>query len=228
MHIKRCLERKINDLVEMFPCVAILGPRQCGKSTLAQSLDGDWSYYDLESPDDYQLITSDPVRFFELNPNKVIINEAQQYPDLFRTLRSVIDRDRSKNGRFFLTGSSSPEIVKGLNESLAGRIATTEMTPLKSCEFYQKNPTSFLDVVLSKNVSAKDFLSLKTSLENREVLDFWFKGGFPEPLLKSQQNPRFYKVWMDNYISSYVERDIRALFPKLNIQNFKRFLLLLA
>ena len=71
----------------MFPVVAVIGPRQCGKSTLAKQLRPDWKYYDLESPDDYQLITQDPVAFFSINNHNVIIDEAQQYPDLFKVLR---------------------------------------------------------------------------------------------------------------------------------------------
>lgn len=92
----RAIEKKINQLLTMFSVVAIVGPRQCGKSTLVKQLRPDWKYYDLESPDDYQLISSDPVAFFALNTETVIIDEAQQYPDLFNVLRGVIDSDRGK------------------------------------------------------------------------------------------------------------------------------------
>ncbi|MDT8396967.1 MAG: AAA family ATPase, partial [bacterium] len=87
MDKKRALENKINRLLEMFPVVAIVGPRQCGKSTLVHHLRPDWKYYDLESPDDYQLISGDPLGFFSLYTEKVIIDEAQQYPELFKVLR---------------------------------------------------------------------------------------------------------------------------------------------
>ena len=98
---KRTLEEKINSLLKMFPAVAVIGPRQCGKSTIVRRLRADWKYYDLESPDDYQLISGDPTAFFAINPGKVIIDEAQQYPDLFKVLRGVIDaeRKRSSSGR---------------------------------------------------------------------------------------------------------------------------------
>ena len=104
----------------MFPAVAIIGPRQCGKSTLVKAIRPDWKYYDLERPDDYQLVSSDPWGFFSRQTEKIIIDEAQEFPDLFKVLRGVIDQDRKAVGRFLLTGSSSPEIVKGLSESLAG------------------------------------------------------------------------------------------------------------
>ena len=106
--------------------MTIIGPRQCGKSTLVRGLRHDWKDYDLESPDDYQLISSDPVAFFTLNTDHVIIDEAQQYPDLFKVLRGVVDADRKQKGRFILTGSSSPEIVKGLP-----KVWLDEPVPLK-------------------------------------------------------------------------------------------------
>lgn len=228
MDKKRFCADKLLSLLKLFPCVAILGPRQCGKSTLVKSIGREWKYYDLESPDDYQLISSDPLRFFELNPQKVIIDEAQQYPELFKTLRGVIDRDRKKRGRFILTGSSSPHIVQGLTESLAGRIATIELAPFKASEFYEAPLPRFYEILFKKNLKAKDFLALKSPLSNKNMLEFWFKGGFPEPLIESKKNASFHKIWMDNYISNYVERDIRSLFPRLNIHTFKRFLSLLA
>ena len=110
MDKKRLLEHKINKLLEMFPVVAVVGPRQCGKSTLVQAIRPDWRYYDLERPDDYQLITSDPLGFFSRQRGNTIIDEALQFPDLFKVLRGVIDRDRKAVGRFLLTGSCSPEI----------------------------------------------------------------------------------------------------------------------
>lgn len=126
MYKLRVLRHKIERLLGLFPVVAVIGPRQCGKSTLARSLRPDWQYYDLESPDDYRLITDDPGAFFSMHSGNVIIDEAQQHPDIFKILRSVIDTDRRRMGRFLLTGSSSPHIVRGITESLAGRIATVE------------------------------------------------------------------------------------------------------
>jgi len=212
----------------MFPVVAVIGPRQCGKSTLVRQLHPDWKYYDLESPDDYQLITEDPVAFFSINSGQVIIDEAQQYPDLFKVLRGVIDSDRSTKGRFLLTGSSSPDIEKGITESLAGRIATTEMAPFKQGEFYDKPLPAMYEMLLDENTKAEDFLQLEATLDLQQCMNVWFKGGFPEPLIESEKIEDFHKHWMENYITDYVSRDIRGLFPRLNIHHFRRFLSLLA
>ena len=225
---QRYIEDKINRLLEMFPVVAIIGSRQCGKSTLARKLRPEWRYYDLESPEDYQLLSDDPPAFFAVHKNHLIIDEAQQYPDLFRVLRGVIDADRQQKGRFILTGSSSPHIVKAITESLAGRIATVEMWPFKQGEFYEKEPSGFYDLMTADNISTEDFSQLRPAVEPPQSAQVWFKGGFPEPLIESEHNPDFLRQWQENYIANYVARDIRALFPKLKIHNFRRFLTLLS
>ena len=228
MDKKRAVEKKIHQLLTMFPVVAIVGPRQCGKSTLVKQLRPGWKYYDLESPDDYQLISNDPVAFFSLNTENVIIDEAQQYPDLFRVLRGVIDSDRKKKGRFILTGSSSPDIVKGITESLAGRIATVEMWPFKQNEYYETEFSDIFELLTDGTVQPDNFLQIRPSQHLDQTMHIWFNGGFPEPLIESEKNPNFHLQWMENYIMNYVGRDIRMLFPRLHIHNFRRFLTLLA
>lgn len=212
----------------MFPVVAIIGARQCGKSTLARDLRPDWRYYDLESPSDYQLISDGPTAFFDIHQDGLVIDEAQQYPDLFSVLRGVIDADRQRKGRFILTGSSSPHIVKAITESLAGRIATVEMWPFKQGELFDKDISAIYDLMTAGNTCAEDFRRLQPVVEPFQSAHVWCQGGFPEPLIESDHNPAFLPQWRENYIANYVARDIRSLFPKLKIHNFRRFLVLLA
>lgn len=228
MDKKRALAEKINRLLEMFPVVAVIGPRQCGKSTLVRHLRPDWQYYDLESPGDYQLISNDPQGFFALHQDKVIIDEAQQYPEVFRVLRGVVDENRKLKGRFLLTGSSSPEIVKGITESLAGRIATVELWPFKQNELKEVPLSRFYQKLLDSAPTPHDFLDLEPVLPISESLQVWLRGGFPEPLIEGEEDDEFYRQWMESYIINYVGRDIRQLFPRLNIHNFRRFLTMLA
>ncbi|MCC6221549.1 MAG: ATP-binding protein [Deltaproteobacteria bacterium] len=225
---KRYLQDKFNALLAMFPVVAVIGPRQSGKSTFVRAVQPNFKYYDLESPDDYQLLSSDPLRFFELNHKEVIIDEAQQYPELFKVLRGVIDNKRSDKGRFILTGSSSPEIVSGLTESLAGRVATIEMAPFKAAEYFEVSISPFFERVVAKSKDVKDYLDLPSTISLAQMMEVWFKGGFPEPLIESETNHEFYNQWMENYVVNYVGRDIRSLFPHLKIHNFRRFLTLLS
>ena len=227
MDKKRYIETKVDRLLNMFPVVAIIGSRQCGKSTLVKNLRPDWKYYDLENPNDYQLITTDPVAFFSINTENIIIDEAQQYPEIFEVLRSAIDYDRKTKGRFLLTGSSSPEIVRGITESLAGRIATVEMWPLKQGELFEK-PISTLYESIVQNCPPSNLQQLHHTVTLKQSLKLWLKGGFPEPLIENIQDDEYYKQWMENYIHNYITRDVRSLFPRLNIHNFRRFLQLLA
>jgi predicted AAA+ superfamily ATPase len=224
----RYFEDKINSLLQMFPVVAIIGSRQCGKSTLARKLRPEWSYYDLENPSDYQLLSDDPSAFFAVHKNHLVIDEAQAYPDLFRVLRGVIDADRKHKGRFILTGSSSPHIVKAITESLAGRIATVEMWPFKQGECYEIKHSEIYGLMTAAHTCAGDFGRLRPVVDPSQSARVWFEGGFPEPLIEGEDNPDFLRQWQENYIANYVARDIRALFPKLKIHNFRRFLTLLA
>jgi predicted AAA+ superfamily ATPase len=116
-----------------FPAVLIVGPRQCGKSTLSRSALPDWSHFDLERPIDLDALSTDPEGFFDENPGHVVIDEAQRMPSLFPLLRHVIDRTQRK-GRFVLLGSASPDLLKTTSESLAGRLGILELTPFRSSE----------------------------------------------------------------------------------------------
>ncbi|NOY70009.1 MAG: AAA family ATPase [Deltaproteobacteria bacterium] len=101
--------------------------------------------------------------FLSLNPERVIIDEAQQYPELFKVLRGTIDTRRQQKGRFLLTGSSSPDIVRGITESLAGRIATVELSPFTQNEFYESPPSRLSEMTTpyDENDLENDFKNLK-------------------------------------------------------------------
>ncbi|GAB4345143.1 MAG: ATP-binding protein [Desulfobulbaceae bacterium] len=204
--------------------MAIIGPRQCGKSTLVKAIRPEWKYYDLERPDDYQLVSSDPLGFFSRQPEKVIIDEAQEFPDLFKVLRGVIDQDRKAAGRFLLTGSSSPQIVKGLSESLAGRLATIELWPFKAAELYDRPLSPVYELLCDPEVDLQALQALEPALESGQVYEHWLLGGYPEPRIKGQTLPEFHGLWMDEYFTDYIRRDIRRLFPRINTHTFRLFI----
>ena len=120
--IKRNIHTEVDALLDIFPAVLILGARQTGKTTLANISRPDWKYFDLEKGSDYDFITSDYDFFFREYPEHLIIDEAQEVPQIFRELRGVIDSNRSQKNRFILTGSSSPKLLGAVSDSLAGRI----------------------------------------------------------------------------------------------------------
>jgi uncharacterized protein len=224
MDKERLLAEKIAILMKLFPAVAVIGPRQCGKSTLVRAACPDWNYYDLERPDDYQLITSDPLGFFARRREKTIIDEAQQFPELFTVLRGVIDRDRKAYGRFLLTGSSSPDIVRGLSETLAGRIATVELWPFKMVEMYNMPLPPLYNLLTEGDRSLDQLSTLQTNISCDQLYEHWLLGGYPEPRIRGIEAPLFHGLWMDEYFSDYIRRDIQRLFPRLNTHNFRMFI----
>ena len=185
MVIERKLHKEIVTLLRQFPAVAILGARQVGKTTLARQIAFAQKktplYLDLENPLDVRRL-ADPYTFLKDNKDKcIVIDEVQTIPSLFAVLRSIIDEDR-RNGRFILLGSASPQLVKGVSESLAGRIAYRELSPINITE-------------LPENISRDKH---------------WLRGGFPSSLLA--RNEKIASEWMSSFIRSYVERDLSNLF----------------
>ena len=219
--VKRNESYKINELLKFFPVVAILGARQVGKTSLAKVLRPDWDYFDLEKPSDLAQIEADPELFFKQFPSNIIIDEAQSLPKLFPILRGIIDQSRDLKGRFILTGSSSPDLLNNISETLAGRIATVELGTLKANEIYKKPLSPFYEIFQTK-LDRKSLAFSSPPLDGRQIHQAWFKGGYPEPVL--QKNSIFYYQWMENYHRNFINRDIIKLFPKINRLAFQRFL----
>lgn len=186
----------------LFPAVALLGPRQVGKTTLAKEIaeNRESIYLDLENPRDRNKL-SDTNRYLEAHEDKlVILDEVHRVPELFRTLRGSIDRGRRKGfrtGRFLLLGSASMDLLKQAGESLAGRIAHVDLPPLGV---------------------------LEVSKEDKEKL--WVRGGFPDSFLAETDEHSM--TWRDSFIRTYLERDIPDLGPRIPAETLHRFWTMLA
>lgn len=221
--MRRACEPLLAEYLAAFPCVAIIGPRQCGKTTLAGSLPADWRRFDLERGSDRDLVARDPDLFFRLHPRQVVIDEAQLLPDLFAALRVAIDADRASTGRFVITGSSSPSLLRHVSETLAGRIATIELAAFSWSEVHPPaDGPGFADLLADRSATAARFLTLRPRGDIRQVHDYWLRGGYPEPWLKP--GARFRAMWMSQYVKTYVERDVGRLFPGLDQDRFRLFL----
>jgi len=198
--IKRDLKNTVSQYLKIFPAVAILGPRQCGKSTLIKSLsvDGDTIIYlDLQKEADLNKLLQ-PTLFFESNEDKIIcLDEIQLVPELFSILRSVID-DNRKNGRFILLGSASRNLIQQTSESLAGRIGLLHLSP------FSVNEVSFS--------------------ESFTLNKFWMRGGFPDSYLADDDQSSL--IWRENYIRTYIERDIPQLGFQIPALQLKRLLVM--
>ena len=181
-NIERYCKQKVLEYMDIFPVVAILGPRQSGKTTLAkqigESIEG-FIYLDLENPGDLKRI-EDVSLFFETNKDVTIcLDEVQLRPDIFPELRSIIDKNR-RNGKVMLLGSASRELVNKSSESLAGRIGYVELTPFNLSEILQES--------------------------DEDTTKLWMRGGFPTSYLAETDRQSF--IWRQSYIRSYLERDL--------------------
>ncbi|MEM7370623.1 MAG: ATP-binding protein [Bacteroidota bacterium] len=200
--IPRLLSPIIHERLAQFPAVALLGPRQVGKTTLAILIAKEQSavYLDLETPEDREKL-SNPKLYLEGHRDKlVIMDEVHRVPELFQELRGIIDegiRSGRKAGQFLFLGSASMDLLKQTGESLAGRIAYVELNPLNVLEV----PTS-------------------------ELNSLWQKGGFPDSFLAKSNQHSF--IWRQNFIRTYLERDIPLLGPRIPAETLRRFWTMLA
>jgi uncharacterized protein len=216
-------------LLENFPVLVVLGARQVGKSTFVQQLAADWLYLDLENPKDAERVLDSAELFFADHPEHVILDEIQAFPEVLRVLRGVIDKDRKKCGRFIITGSASFELITQVSESLAGRVAVIEMHPLAQNELKKKPRAAFFDLFESplSLAEGESLLGLEPveqgTLSSREAM-LW--GGYPEPALRGDSGFRL--DWYENYFLTYIQRDILALFPRLDLIKYRRVVQMLS
>ncbi|MDC0357672.1 ATP-binding protein [Oligoflexia bacterium] len=210
-----------------FPVVVILGARQVGKSTLLRMIAENAQVYDLEDDTTRDLIERDPAFFFAQRSGEspIVIDEAQIIPRLFSALRVAVDKRRSENGQFLLTGSSSPQLQKHVSESLAGRVAVFELGNLALEEIYSGSPSGLYQVL--KEMQPEKLGSLTPQYDYPQLIQAVIRGGYPE-VIASKMNITDFELWMKNYIRTYIERDIRTLFPSLQIETYRRFVGMLA
>lgn len=197
-YLKRIITPKIKQKLKNMPGVVILGPRQCGKSTLAKTIIseiGTAVYLDLERPSDVSKLR-DPEAFFNLNGDKLVcLDEIQRIPELFPVLRSVMDENK-RNGQYIILGSASPDLIKQSSETLAGRISYFELTPF-----------------LLNEVSEEHHLNTLRRL--------WLRGGFPRSYLAVNEKESF--EWRLDFIRTFLERDIPQLGFRTPAKTIERF-----
>ena len=189
----KLLDRKIDkqnilDRMEMFPVTAILGPRQCGKTTLAQQIRHD-HYFDLENPRDLARLENPQLSLEDLE-GVIVIDEIQRLPDLFTLIRFLVDNNQAQ--KYLILGSASRELIKQSSESLAGRIA-----------YYHLGGFRIDDV----------------GTENLQKL--WIRGQLPDSYLAEKEDQSL--LWRENYITTFLERDIPQLGINIPSQTLRRF-----
>jgi len=202
-YIKRLAEAKLREYLKIFPAVAVLGPRQCGKSTMIKQFvqkSKNFVYLDLQSSGDLRKL-QEPEFFFENNADKTVcIDEIQLAPHLFSVLRSAIDSHR-KPERFILLGSASRDLIQKTSESLAGRVGFIELSPFTKSE------------ILSEDNEDK---------QNK----LWLRGGFPNSYLARDNKAA--SIWLEQFLRTYIERDLQNFGINVPAIQIRRFLTMFA
>ncbi|MDZ7878595.1 MAG: ATP-binding protein [Saprospiraceae bacterium] len=194
--IKRFVSEDIVDSLTYFPIVGLIGPRQVGKTTLAKQLVAQIPkksiYLDLELSTDIERLQNAEYYLQSHEDKCVVIDEIQLMPQLFPLLRALVDQNRVAT-RFLILGSASPTLIRQSSETLAGRIAYTELAPLSLSEI--------ADTSVSKE-------------------KHWFFGGFPDSLLAPSE--RVAVKWLNNFLSTFLEKDLRALGYEISTQTLSK------
>jgi hypothetical protein len=206
--IARDLGHDVLSSLKQFPVVALLGPRQCGKTTLARSLQRAVGkptvYLDLELPSDAARLSDPELYLRSLKSRLVVLDEIQRQPGLFQVLRALVDEDR-RPGRYLLLGSASGELLRQSAESLAGRLEYMELTPF----------------LLEEVLNAAGAMSMPAALHR-----LWLRGGYPLSYLAKSADAS--RRWRQSFIATYLERDIPQLGLGLPAVQLRRFWEMLA
>ena len=203
--ISRRLTKKLIKVLSRSSSIALMGPRQVGKTTLAKILSAEFSsvYLDLENRLDLERVR-DITAFHSENRDKLIIlDEIQRMPEIFSTLRGIIDGERqkgNKTGHFLFLGSASLDLLRQSSESLAGRISYLELHPVDVLEYGSQNPS--------------------------QINRLWLRGGFPESLLANSDGESL--RWRYDFVKTYLERDIPQIGPRIPAETLERFWVMLA
>lgn len=195
--IKRELEVRLRELAGKMPAIAVVGPRQAGKTTLVRAVFPDYLYVSLEDPDTFERVEADPRGFLDraLSGAGIIIDEFQRMPKLVSYLQGFIDR-QTKPGFFILTGSQNYLMMQSISQSLAGRVSILTLLPLSNTELLAAG---------------------KLSGDYNEAM---WRGFYPRSF-QEKMEPR---DWVPSYIEQYVERDVRQIIAVKDLQIFQRFI----
>ncbi len=217
-YITRNLESVVCQVTKEYPVVLLTGPRQTGKTTMLQRMmEGtDRSYVSLDDFNERDMAKNDPEFFLQLHKPPILIDEVQYAPELFTYIKIHVDRYHNP-GAFWLIGSQAFKLMKGVQESLAGRVALLSMTSLSQAEICGKCAVPFT-VNLE---SLSDRAGNRAVMDAEEIFERIYKGSMPAIVSGAYSNSQ---VFYGSYISTYIDRDVRALSESIDSLKFYRFL----
>src|SRR3989344_1901610 len=221
--IQRHLTPRVLEALADTPVVLLNGPRQAGKSTLAQGVASHEHlarYLTLDDATTLAAARNDPQGFLAGFEGPVVIDEIQRAPELFLAIKAQVDRDR-RPGRFLLTGSADVLLLPNLAESLAGRMEILTLWPFSQGEI-EKNQEDFIDTIFSRTISRKQYPRLKGS----DIIQKILRGGYPEILVRQTESRQ--AAWFGSYITTILQRDVRDITHIEGLTALPRLLALLA
>ncbi len=214
MYIKRNIQDMVLKLSKMYKVILVVGPRQIGKTTMLKEIkEKNRNYVSLDELEIRALAKEDPKLFLQKYKAPLIIDEIQYVPELLSYIKAMVDESSNK-GDYWLTGSQQFQLMNKASESLAGRIGIIDMYPLSISEKYKLPLKVFNPNKLEKN---KDF-------NVREIFKEIYKGGMPDYYLNDFERD----IYFNNYVRTYLERDVRDLTQVGDLNSFYKFLVSVA
>lgn len=217
-YIKRNLEKVVGQTTKEYPVLLVTGPRQVGKTTMLQKLmEGtNRSYVTLDDLTERALAKSDPELFLQLHKPPVLIDEVQYAPELFAYIKVYVDQNHEP-GAFWLTGSQVFKLMRGVQESLAGRVAVLSLTSLSQAEMMGRETEPF--TIDMESLAARKMN--RTEMDTRSIFERIYHGSMPAIVSGANSNSQ---IFYSSYLSTYIERDVRDLSGAIDSLKFLRFM----
>ena len=217
-YISRNLEKVVAEVTKEYPVVLVTGPRQVGKTTMLQKLmEGtSRSYVSLDDLNERSIAKNDPELFLQLHKPPVLIDEVQYAPELFTYIKIYVDRNHNP-GDFWLTGSQVFKLMRGVQESLAGRVAVLSLTSLSQAEICNGKMEPFTVDIEALSERTKE----RKPADAREIFDRIFKGSMPAIVSGKNSNSQ---IFYSSYLTTYIERDVKELSDAIDSLKFLNFI----